>query len=180
MCKHVLRSPVSARPVQGRGRLGTGSPGCVGLGGTGRPSHSSHSTAVASPPPCCHCNVTQQRVSRTSGRRGPPGLRIQVAQEEIKDTCVMGRNPSGDLGGAHETSLANDTKTPGLKRKLFEAPPPSQAILALVRRHSSPVTGLGGCPSPQSPPVLRAHPKNWQWPPSPDRTALALRMWLGP
>lgn len=64
----------------------------------------------------------------------------------------MARNPSGDLGGAHETSLANDTKTPGLKRKLFGAPPPSQASFALVWRRSGPVTGLGGCPSPQLPP----------------------------
>lgn len=30
-------------------------------------SRDADSTALASPPPCCHCDVTQQRVSRASG-----------------------------------------------------------------------------------------------------------------
>lgn len=36
----------------------------------------------------------------------------------------MGRNPSGDLGGAHETSLVNDTKTPRVKEEAVLGPSP--------------------------------------------------------
>lgn len=80
----------AGRPGRGEPRVGWGGGYWAEFG-----SRSANSTVLASPPPCCDCDVSQQRVSRALGKWGQPALRAQVAQEEIEDTLCQGPKPIG-------------------------------------------------------------------------------------
>lgn len=92
----------------------------------------------------------------------------------------MGRNPSGDLGGAHETSLANDTKTPRVKEEAVLGPSPKSGHPCPGAETLGPCHRTWGMPVCSEPACPQSPPQEVAVTPSPDRTVLALRMWRGP